>query len=190
MSYGRGRPTGAVRIIVVAIVSIAFVILSAPFADAHTALRASSPQDGSKIDKAPNEILLEFTLPILTVGYRVVVQGPDSHQYQAGAPYIVDNKLTQPLKPLGPTGAYRVDFRVVAVDGHPETFGIRFTLTKPGPAAGGAAAVSALIPLPPPGSQSAANNAPPWAPWTVGVVALMLVSGAVLFGRRATHGLD
>lgn len=190
MSYGSGRLTGAVRIIVVAIVSIAFVLVATPFADAHTALKASSPQDGSKIDKAPNQILLEFSLPILTIGYRVVVQGPDGHQYQVGTPYIVDNKLTQSLKPLGPTGVYRVDFRVVAADGHPQTFGIQFTLTKPGPAAGGAASVSALIPLPPPGSASAANNAPPWAPWTVSGVALIVIFGAVLFGRRTTHGID
>ena len=188
--YGRARLTGAVRLVVVAIVSIAFVLVSAPFADAHTALKASSPQDGSKIDKAPTQILMEFTLPILTVGYRVVVQGPDGHQYQIGTPYIVDNKLTQTLKPLGPTGLYKADFRVVAADGHPQDFGITFTLTKPGPAAGGAASSSALIPLPPPGSAAAANNAPLWAPWTVAGMALILISGAVLFGRRTTHGLD
>jgi methionine-rich copper-binding protein CopC len=190
VSYGRGRPTGAVRIIIVAIASIAFVLVSAPLAAAHTGLKATSPQDGSKIDKAPSQIVLEFTLPILTVGYRVVVQGPDGHQYQTGTPYIVDNKLTQQLKPLGAAGEYRLDFRVVAADGHPQTFGISFTLTKPGPAAGGAAAVAGLTPLPPPGSASAANNAPSWAPWTVAAVALFLVFGAVLFGRRATHGLD
>jgi methionine-rich copper-binding protein CopC len=189
VSHGRRRPPVAVRIIVVAIASIALVLVSAPFAAAHTALKATSPQDGSRIGKAPSQIVLEFTLPILTVGYRVIVQGPDGHQYQTGTPYIVDNKLTQQLKPLGAAGEYRVDFRVVAADGHPQAFGISFTLTKPGPAAGGAAAVAGLIPLPPPGSASAANNAPSWAPWTVAAVALVLVSGAALFGRRTTHGL-
>lgn len=190
MTYRRGRPTGAVRVIVAAIVAVAFVLASAPTADAHTALKATSPQDGSTIDRAPSQIVLEFTLPIQNIGYRVVVEGPDGRQYQAGKPTIVDNKLTQPLKPLGPRGHYRVGFRIVAADGHPQTFGIRFTLTRPGPGAGGAAATSGLIALPPPGSAAAANNAPPWAPWTVSAVALILVSGAVLIGRRATHGLD
>lgn len=182
--------TGVVRGIVVAIVSIGVVLVSAPFADAHTALKASSPQDGSAIAEAPDHILLEFTEPILAVGYRVGVLGPDGRQYQSGAPDVAGSELNQPLKPLGRTGEYRVDCRVVAADGHPETIEVRFTLTKPGPAAGGAAAVSALIPLLPPGSAAAANNAPPWAPWIAGGAALILVSGAVLFGRRTTHGLD
>jgi methionine-rich copper-binding protein CopC len=190
VSYGRGRLNGAVRIFAVVIVSVTFVLASATSAAAHTALKASSPQDGSKIDVAPSQVVLQFTLPILDIGDRVVVLGPDGREYQAGAPQAVDYTLTQPLKPLGRSGQYRVEFRVVAADGHPQTFAIGFTLTKPGPAAGGAAAVAGLTPLPPPGSVSAANNAPPWAAWFAGVAALMLVTGAVLFGRRATHGLD
>lgn len=190
MSYGRGRLTGAVRIIAVAIVSVAFVLIAAPSAAAHTALKASSPQDGSKIDVAPSRIVLEFTLPILNIGDRVVVLGPDGREYQAGPPQSVEYTLTQPLKPLGRSGEYRVEFRVVAADGHPQTFAIHFTLTKPGPAAGGAAAAAGLIPLPPPGSASAANNAPLWATLIAAAGALALMSGAVLIGRRATHGLD
>jgi copper resistance protein C len=190
MSYGRRRLTGMVRILAVAIVSVVFVLGSATFAFAHTALKATSPQDGSRIDRAPGDLVLEFTLPIQNIGYRVVVLGPDNQEYQAGNPVIVDNTLTQPLKPLGPAGEYRVGFRVVAGDGHPQTFGIRFTLTKPGPGAGGAAAVAGLTPLPPPGSASAANNAPLWATLIAAMGALVLMSGAVLVGRRATHGLD
>jgi hypothetical protein len=177
-----------VRIIAVAIVSIVFVLGSAAFADAHTALRATSPQDGSRIDRAPSQLVLEFTLPIKDIGYSVVVLGPDDHTYQEGRPQVIDNRLTQPLKPLGPAGLYRVGFRVVASDGHPQTFGIQFTLTKPGPGAGGAAAVG-LAPLLPPGSASAADNAPLWATVIGSVGALALMSGAVLIGRRATHGL-
>lgn len=189
MSHGRSRLTTRIRILAVAIVSIVFVLVSAPYVSAHTALRATSPQDGSRIDRAPSQILLEFTLPIQNIGYRVVVLGPDGHEYQAGNPVIVDNRLAQPLKPLGPVGDYRVGFRVVAADGHPQTFGIRFTLTKPGPAAGGAAAVSGLTALPPPDSAGAANNAPLWATLIAAVGALALMSGAVMIGRRATHGL-
>ncbi|HEX5119997.1 MAG TPA: copper resistance CopC family protein [Pseudonocardiaceae bacterium] len=190
MSQDRSRLTTRIRILAVAIVSIVFVLVSAPYVSAHTALQATSPQDGSSIDRAPSQLLLEFTLPIQNIGYRVVVLGPDGHEYQAGNPTIVDNRLTQPLKPLGPVGDYRVGFRVVAADGHPQTFGIRFTLTKPGPAAGGASAVSAAGPaLPPPDSAGAANNAPLWATLIAAVGALALMSGAVMIGRRVTHGL-
>lgn len=189
MSYGRTRLTGAIRMIAAAIVSVAFVFALAPPASAHTSLAESSPQDGSRLDTAPGQIELQFSIPILTVGSNIIVAGPDGQQYQSGTPEIIDNKLTQSLKPLGPSGEYRVAIRVVADDGHPNTFEIRFTLTKPGPAAGGSKAVTngaPLLPLPD-GSQ---NNAPPWAPWFAVAVVLILVSGAVLFGRRATHDLD
>jgi methionine-rich copper-binding protein CopC len=192
VSYGTGRLTGVVRVIGGMIVSAAFLAASAAPAAAHTALKASSPKDGGKIDVAPSRLVMEFTEPILAIGSRVVVQGPDAGQYQAAAPQIVDNKLTQPLKPLGPPGEYRVEFRIVAYDGHPLTSGIRFTLTKPGPAAGGSQAVTQLAPLAPvsASNSTSVNNAPSWAPWIVSAVAVILMSGAVLFGRRVTRGLD
>src|SRR4051812_33526158 len=123
VSYDTGRPAGAVRMLVGAIISAIFLIASAAPAAAHTALAASSPKDGGKIDAAPSQLVMEFATPILTVGYRVVVQGPDGLQYQAGAPQVGGTKPTQPLKPLGPSGEYRVEFRVVAYDGHPLTSG-------------------------------------------------------------------
>ncbi|GLY68119.1 copper resistance CopC family protein [Amycolatopsis taiwanensis] len=190
MSYRKGRLTGAVRVIAAAIFSVVIIFALAPPAAAHTALTETSPEDGSQIDTAPSEIQLQFSEAILTVGANIVVQGPDSREYQEGKPQIVQDKVTQPLKPLGPSGEYRVEIRVVADDGHPNPFGMRFTLTKPGPAAGGAQAVgpglTALRPVPT-GSE---NNAPRWAPWLAVAATLILVSGAVLFGRRATHGLD
>ncbi|HEU5157921.1 MAG TPA: copper resistance CopC family protein [Streptosporangiaceae bacterium] len=171
------------------IISAAFLVASvAPTAAAHTALKASSPKDGGKIGVAPSRLLLEFTSPMISVGSRIVVEGPDGRAYQAGAPQITDDKVTQPLKPLGPAGEYRVEFRVVAYDGHPLSGGMRFTLTKPGPAEGGAEAVqpAPLVAV----SSSSVNNAPSWAPWLGGALAVILLSGAVLFGRRATRDLD
>ena len=198
MSYRTGRPTSAIRTIVGAIISatagaVFFVVSAAPApAAAHTALKASSPKDGGKIDAAPSELVLEFTQPVLATGARIVVQGPDG-QYQGGQPRIVDKRVILPLKPLGPAGDYRVTFRIVAYDGHPLTNGMRFTLTKPGPAAGGSQTVAQpapLTPLDPWANSSSPNNAPPWAPWFGGTIAVILMSGAVVFGRRVTRGLD
>lgn len=188
MSYGTGRPTGAARMIVGAIAIAASVVTSATPAAAHTALRASSPKDGGEIGKAPSELLLEFTEPIRRVGFRLVVRGPDAREYQAGAPRISGDTLAQPLKQLGPAGEYRAEFRIVSADGHPVTGKIGFTLTKPGPAAGGAKAVEAA-PLTSV-SASSLNNAPPWAWWIGAAAVVILASGAVLSGRRVTRDLD
>lgn len=188
MSSGIARPRSAIRMIAAAIISIGFLFAFAPSASAHTELEASSPADGGSIGAAPSQLLLNFSEPILDVGARIVVQGPDGHEYQAGPAQVVDTKLTQSLMPLGPTGEYRVDIRVTAADGHPNTFGTRFTLTQPGPAAGGAKAM--LPPTPPVQVPLTLNNAPSWAPWVAVAAAVILASGAVLFGRRATHDLD
>lgn len=189
MSYGPSRPTGTARAIVGAIIlGIAFLLVSAAPAGAHTALKATSPKDGGTIDVAPSRLVMEFTAPILTVGYRVVVLGPQGGQYQAGAPQFTSNKLTQPLKPLGPPGEYQVEVRIVAYDGHPLTSTMAFTLTKPGPAAGGAKAEASSAPLA--AETNSVNNAPPWAAAMGGAIALLVVFGAVLFGRRVTRDFD
>ena len=193
MLYGT-RSAGVVAWIVgvVAVVFIAgFLAFSAAPVWAHTALEASSPKNDGKTGVAPAQVVLKFTEPIMTTGSRVVVQGPDGVDYHAGPARIAGDRLTQSLKPLGPAGQYRVRLRVVAADGHPLSSGMRFTLTKPGPAAGGAQADDRPIALAPVYSTSGSvNNAPAWGPWLGGVFAVMLLSGAVWFGRRATRDLD
>jgi methionine-rich copper-binding protein CopC len=175
-------------VVVGVIVGGAVLVGSAAPAAAHTALTASSPKDGGRIDVAPSEILLQFASPILTVGSLVVVLGPGSVAYQAGPAQIAGSELAQPLKPLGPAGDYRVGFRVVADDGHPLTGEIQFALTKPGPAAGGAKALSgpaSLVPV-----SVSVRDAPLWESWTAGVLVVLFVLGAVLFGWRVTRDLD
>lgn len=188
MSDTARRMTGAAHLVLGALVGTGLVVASAPPAAAHTALEASSPKDGGRIDRAPTELLMDFSYPILTTGYKLVVQGPDGKQYQSGPPQIADDKLTQPLKPLGPVGLYQVRFRIVAGDGHPLNSAMKFTLTKPGPALGGAKASK-----PQPFfsvSTSTVRDAPAWGPWTLGALAVIFVSGSVFFGRRVTRGLD
>lgn len=185
MSYA--RMIGAIRIAFAALVSAAFVFASAPPALADTVLVASSPQDGAEIDQAPSQVELQFSEALTADGSRAIVLGPDGHSYQAGAAQIAGNKLTQPLAPLGPSGKYRIDFRVVTGDGHAIVETIAFTLTKPGPA-GGATLPAGPHQFTQVGATSL-SNAPPWAPWAVGAAALISISGAVLFGRRITHDL-
>lgn len=190
MSYA-GRLTGAIRVILGALLGAAFLVASAMPASAHTALAASSPKDGGRLNTAPNQVLLEFTEPILTVGARLAVQGPDGRRYESGTPQVTGKKLVSPLKALGPAGRYRVQIRVVAADGHPLNSGISFTLTKPGPAVAGSNAAEAR-PAPVYAVQTStnANTAPSWAPWAAVAAAVVLASGAMWFGRRVTHGLD
>ncbi|HEY7263225.1 MAG TPA: copper resistance CopC family protein [Trebonia sp.] len=177
----------AVGAIAFAIVSGVFLVGVAVPAAAQSYLSGSSPADGGKIDVAPSQVILEFTQPIRTTGYRVVVLGPTrTVAYQQLAAQITGDKLTQPLRPLGPPGEYQVEYRAVSADGLVLTGELRFTLTRPGPAQGGAAArngpyITALTTV---------NDTRPWEVWTAGTLAVLLVIGAVLFGWRVTHDLD
>lgn len=187
MPHAPCRRPGVACVIAGAIASAAILVGAAGPAAAQSYLKASSPQDGGTISVAPSQVVMEFTTPIRTVGYRVAVLGPTrTIAYQQLAAHIAGDKLIQPLRPLGPPGEYRVEFRVVAADGIPLTGELRFTLTKPGPAEGGAAARNApFVP-----ASDSTNDALPWEPWTVGALAALLVTGAVLFGWRVTRDLD
>jgi methionine-rich copper-binding protein CopC len=191
VAYGTGRLTGVISVtvgaIAFAIVSAAFLVGATVPAAAQSYLRGSSPEDGGKIDVAPSQVLLEFTQPIRTTGYRIVVLGPTrTVTYQQLAAQITGDKLTQPLRPLGPPGEYQVEFRVVAADGLPMTGELRFTLTKPGPAEGGAAARNAPYVT----AATDVTDTRPWEVWTAGTLAVLLVIGAALFGWRVTRDLD
>lgn len=191
MPYGIHRLTGAIGAAALAIVfaaaGVAFLAGSAAPAAAQSYLRGSSPQDGGKVSVAPGQVVLEFTEPILATGYSIVVLGPTGGiAYQQLGAHIAGDRLTQPLRPLGPAGEYRVEYRVVSAEGLPLTGEMRFTLTRPGPADGGAAARN--VPVVP--QLNVVTNALPWEWWTASALAAFLVAGVVLFGWRVTRGLD
>jgi copper resistance protein C len=190
VSYAAFRLTGAARMILGALVGAGFLVTSAAPATAHTALAASSPEDGARLSVAPNQIALEFASPILNTGSRAVVLGPDGRHYEYGGPQVTQNKLMEPLSPLGSAGQYRIEFRVVAADGHPLGGGLKFTLTKPGPAAGGSNTVARAAPTAAVRSLTTANDAPSWEPWTAATAAVIFAAGAMWIGRRVTRGLD
>jgi copper resistance protein C len=183
------RPTGAARVALAALIGAGFVVATAVPAGAHTAVEASSPKEDAKLEAAPSQVLLDFTEPIRTSVSRAIVQGPDGRRYESGAAQVAGDKLVQPLRPLGAPGLYLIEFRVVASDGHPLVGELKFTLTKPGPAAGGTryraqAAPTARVGI------AGTNGVPTWAPWAGGAAAVIFAAGAVWFGRRVTRGLD
>ena len=112
-------------------------------ASAHNVLRSTSPADSSTVDTVPAEVVLTFDEPAIAMGTTIVVTGPDG-AVSDGSPRLVDNTVSQPLKPGAPAGEYTVEWRVTSADGHPITgtfaFSARSAATNaagPSPAASG-----------------------------------------------------
>ncbi|OLL84284.1 MULTISPECIES: copper resistance CopC family protein [unclassified Pseudonocardia] len=171
------------------------VVLGAAPAWAHTELESSTPAADAQVADAPTTVTLTFSEEIPAHEATVTVRGPDGAAYAAGPATGDGATLTVPLRPLGPAGAYTVDYRVVSDDGHPVAGTVPFTLTRPGPGAAAttpapAAAPGAEAPGSPAPEASAApaaaesgDGAPVW-PWILAAV-VVIGGGAVVALRRA-----
>ncbi|GHG37015.1 MULTISPECIES: copper resistance CopC family protein [Amycolatopsis] len=143
------------------------VLLDAPAAAAHSVLVSSSPAADASLATAPAEAVLEFNEPVENRFTELAVLGPDgTSHWEAGPASVVDARVSAPLRPLGPAGAYTIRYRVTSADGHPVSGTVAFRLTVAGP---GAAVPAAAAVTRPDGD----GPVPLW-PWLTG--------GAVLLG--------
>lgn len=147
------------------------VLLCAPAADAHSVLLSSSPAGGAALDAAPAEVALVFNEPVENRFTELVVLGPDgTSHWEAGPASVVDDRVSAPVRPLGPAGGYTIRYRVTSADGHPVSGAIPFRLTVAGP---GAAMPAAAVPAVAAAAPGDTGSVPLW-PWITG--------GAVLLG--------
>ncbi|MFB9689252.1 copper resistance CopC family protein [Amycolatopsis plumensis] len=143
------------------------VLLGAPAAAAHSVLVSSSPAADASLATAPAEVVLEFNELVENRFTELAVLGPDgTSHWEAGPASVVDARVSAPLRPLGPAGAYTVRYRVTSADGHPVSGTVPFRLTVAGPGA----AVPAVAAVARPDGD---GPVPLW-PWITG--------GAVLLG--------
>lgn len=113
------------------LLGVASSLLTALAADAHTALKSISPEDGSSATTQPKEVRLEFSEAVSETFSAVTVIGVDGASATDG-PTVVDGAVvTQPLTSGLGSGAYAVTYRVVSADGHPITGTAEFTLDLP-----------------------------------------------------------
>ena len=156
-----------VRIAAALAAACCVVLLGAPAADAHSVLVSSSPAEGAAIATSPAEAVLEFNEPVENRFTELAVLGPDgASHWEAGPVSVVDGRVSVPLRPLGPAGAYAIRYRVTSADGHPVSGTVPFRLTVAGPGAVVPAAATAATP--------AGDAGVPLWPWITG--------GAILLG--------
>jgi copper resistance protein C len=107
-------------------------IITATSAEAHAALRSTSPRDGSTVTSAPATVVLEFNERIGASFVTVTVTGPGGAPVSDGRPQVDGDTVTQPLAASLPDGGYAVAFRVVSEDGHAVSGRTRFTVQSGG----------------------------------------------------------
>ncbi|WP_329056162.1 copper resistance protein CopC [Amycolatopsis sp. NBC_01488] len=154
-------------------------LLGAPASDAHSVLLSSSPARDAAIATSPAEAVLVFNESVENSFTELAVLGPDGGSHWEAAPAsVVDARVSVPLRPLGPAGAYTIRYRVTSADGHPVSGTVPFRLTAAGPGAASPPAATAA-------SQGADGTVPLW-PWITGGAVLLGTGFAV--ARRLSRG--
>lgn len=173
----RLRPPGTVRLLAPALLGSA--VLFAPPASAHTALTASDPPAGAALTAGPVRVTATFNEDVRPEFAAMTVVGPDGDLWSAGRPEVVGSVVGTSVRPLGPAGAYTVNYRVTAADGHPVTGSWSFTVAATG---GGSPGLPPVGPSAQSPAGSPVDRVPLW-PFLVGVGAAV-VGGAVWGLRR------
>lgn len=125
--------------IVVALIVCAILLLASP-ASAHTDLRSSDPEAGSALRQTPESIRLTFTQDVAPEFVRLSLTkgdggSPRRLETRVSGPRVVatvPEALVQERAPEAGRVPWRVDYRVVSVDGHPIEGSLQFTTPKQG----------------------------------------------------------
>lgn len=101
---------------------------------AHDQLIGSDPAEGAVLDAAPEQIVLEFSGNLMTLGdssTQVVVTDANGDDWVESAPVVEGSRVTVPLSNDMPGGAFEASWQVVSEDGHPISGVVSFTVDAP-----------------------------------------------------------
>ncbi len=87
-------------------------------ATAHDELTGTEPAVGATVEVPPDQVQMDFSGDIASVGSFVTVTGPLG-TVTDGAPKVEGTAVVQPLMADAPPGNYAVVWRVTSQDGHP-----------------------------------------------------------------------
>lgn len=115
-----------------AVVSLLLLVLgTASPASAHAALRATDPEDGTILQRAPRTLTLTYTESVGLLADSFRVYDPENHRLRTGpadhAPGRADT-VRVPLPARMAKGTYVVAWRVVSADSHPVSGALTFSV--------------------------------------------------------------
>ncbi|MFJ8189694.1 copper resistance CopC/CopD family protein [Streptomyces sp. NPDC096094] len=115
-------------------VLVLLVLGGAGPASAHAALRATDPEDGTVLQRAPRHVTLTFTESVGLRDDSFRVLDPGGHRVRTGEAGRADGRAdTARVALTGELGAgtYTVAWRVVSADSHPVSGAFTFSVGKP-----------------------------------------------------------
>jgi len=121
-----GSRTVASTVALVAMVT-ALLMVGGP-ASAHDQLVSSTPAPAERLDAAPQEIVLQFSEDVLTLGAVVLVADAEESNWAAAEPTLDGTTVRVPVRSGMPDAGYEIRWRVVSADGHPISGLIPFTI--------------------------------------------------------------
>ncbi|MGW3110895.1 copper resistance CopC/CopD family protein [Streptomyces sp. NPDC001091] len=110
---------------------VLLVLGSASPASAHAALRATDPEDGSVLQRAPRTLTLTYTESVGLLADSFRVYDPGNHRLSTGRADHVPGRsdtVRVPLPARLAKGTYVVAWRVVSADSHPVSGALTFSV--------------------------------------------------------------
>lgn len=146
--------------------------LTAQTAFAHAWRVSTDPADNAALTTGPARVSATFNERLQSTFAAMTVVGPDGNVWSTGEPTVQDAIVGIGVRPLGPAGIYRVNYRVTSADGHVVSGSWSFRLTLPGTGRPGPGA----------GADAKSRDIPVW-PFVV-VATALVAAGAVWVVRR------
>jgi copper resistance protein C len=127
-------------LVAVLFTAIALALAGAGPAAAHAALVAAEPAENAELTAAPATVSATFNEAMQPQFAAMTVVGPDGNLWSTGEPQVQGAVISVGVRPLGPSGAYTVNYRATSADGHVVNGSWSFRLTvsgtgTPGPTA-------------------------------------------------------
>jgi copper resistance protein C len=166
--------------VLVATLTASGALFGAPAAFAHAVRIACDPAENAVVAAGPRRVSATFNEAMQPEFAAMTVVGPDGNLWSDGNTVVSGAVVSVAVRPLGPAGAYTVNYRATSADGHVVNGSWSFMLSKPGPGAPGPAATAGTeAPVAP----SDAGGLPVW-PFLVGAAVLLLGAGVWAVRRR------
>jgi methionine-rich copper-binding protein CopC len=148
-------------------------MVGAGVASAHATRVATDPVENTELTASPQKVSATFNEALQPQFAAMTVVGPDGNLWSTGDPHVDGAVVSVGVRPLGPTGAYTVNYRVTSADGHVVSGSWSFKLTVAGTGTPGPSASA---------SNSSGDGIPVW-PFFV-LAGLIVAGGAIWAVRR------